>query len=56
MVGPLVGTTTRDKDKVNNDEDKQLVSQSVGVGQLLTINRIQQSTYGDCVGDRMMRG
>ena len=47
--GWLVGrTTTRDKDKDNNNEDKQLVSQSV--------NRRQQSTYGDCVGDRMRRG
>ena len=56
VVGWPVGTTTRDEDQDNNNEDKQLVSQSVGVGQSLTINRRQQSTYDDCVGDRMTRG
>ena len=48
MVGLLAGTTTRDKDEDNNDEDKQSVSQLV--------NRSQQSAYGDYVGDRMRRG
>ena len=48
VVGWSVGrTTTRDKDKANNNEDKQLISQLV--------NRRQQSTFGDCVGDRMRR-